>query len=279
MSRLTEFDIKHIPFELKKNDERNRDLFGFTLKETALMALNLTFEPAPKKCAVVPVVSGLGIIGGFSETVRAILEYCGAYAFVTEKSDVSGVWQAYSKKADLIFMADDDICAAFATSGFARSENGYATGIGFAAALEMMNGGAGDCIVLGAGMVGKAAIKWLSEREWRVAVYDTNPNKTAEAARSAQGIFAENTPRSVRKYRNILYAANTPAFITADDVTDETNISAPGMPFGATKEAAAKARLFHNPLELGIMVMYFDCAAQLEVYHGNKETGHQTLCQ
>jgi pyrrolysine biosynthesis protein PylD len=47
-------------------------------------------------------------------------------------------------------------------------------------------------------------------------------------------------------------------------VTDKTIIAAPGMPCGVCPEAREKATVIHNPLELGIMTMYFDCIKKFE---------------
>jgi len=256
MSRLTPKDIENIPDNLTKNE----------IREIAAYAVDFTSVIPPVRCAVIPVTSGLGIIGNFCESVRAILNYCGADAFITEKRDVAGIREAYDKRADLFFAADDDVCALFGTRSNVCSDNAYATGIGFAAALEKMNGGAGEAIILGAGAVGLSAARYLANKKWSVSVYDPIREKIDFAVRTIPDITAEYGLESVKKYRNILCAANSGGFITADYVTKNTNISAPGMPLGVTEEAAAIANVFHNPLELGVSVMFYDCLSQLQQF-------------
>ena len=264
MSRLTEKDIENTAKALRENDGKYRALMGAGIREIAAYAVDFKGRIPAFKCAVVPVTSGQGIIGNFSETVCAILAYCGAEAYVTDKTDVAGIWQAYGRDADLIFMADDDVCAAFGTRGRIRSDNGYATGIGFAAALDLMSGSPQDVIVLGAGPVGQAAAKYLDQKGWTVFMYDPVFEKTEEALKKAPGFRVLHAPGGYKQHCHILCAANAGGIITAADVTARTHISAPGIPLGVTHKAAEIARVFHNPLELGIAVMLHHCAKQYQ---------------
>ena len=132
MTRLVEEDINTLIINLKAYDGTLKQQTGMALVDIAMGAVGRKRPFRSLKVAVIPVNSGLGIIDGFSDTV------CGIDAYVTQSTDVGGIQEAYRMGAEMIFMADDDVCSAFAVGSNAYSDNGYATGIGFAAALEMI---------------------------------------------------------------------------------------------------------------------------------------------
>lgn len=243
MSRLIPEDIKHIRNSIHAYDIDFQKQIGMTLSEAACFALNVLSVPSPKKTAVIPVTSGLGVIDTFSESVCAILRHIGADAFVTEKTDVAGIQEAYLAGAEIMFLADDDVCAAFATNNNITSDNGYATGAAFAAALKSAMSEEDIVLVLGAGPVGKAAANFRN-----ITVLYEKP------------ILSE--------YSSILDATPNGSWIQSNDISDNTIISAPGMPLSLSPGAIKKAKLIHNPLELGIITMYYDCASRMECNHG-----------
>ncbi|NTV90972.1 MAG: hypothetical protein HGA22_11545 [Clostridiales bacterium] len=138
MTRLNTSDIDRISNDLQTNDRQWKRTLGYTLEEIARKAVNAPHLNTRLRTAVIPVTCGLGVIGGFCEAMKDILEYCGADVFITNKTDVAGIQEAYTNGADIVFMADDEVFAAFSLNGKITSDNGYATGIGFAAALEIM---------------------------------------------------------------------------------------------------------------------------------------------
>lgn len=266
MTRLIENDINEISENLIGYDNELKRRFGFTLEEIARKAAKVSKKRYRMKTAVIPVTSGLGIIGGFSQTVCDILNYCNADAFVTKKTDVAGLQEAYQSDAKLIFMADDEVCAAFSLQGKIASDNGYATGISFAAALEqMMDQTLGEeILILGAGPVGKAAAGYFSDCGATPIICDLQEEKAILAARTVKNAKVEKDIHAIKRYRYILDATTSGGFIQKEDVTKETRISAPGMPLGVANEILDQIPIFHNPLELGIMTMYYDCIHQLE---------------
>ncbi|WP_298483899.1 3-methylornithyl-N6-L-lysine dehydrogenase PylD [uncultured Ruminococcus sp.] len=265
MSRLIPTDISHIPTSMQAYDATFQKQTGMTMAQTACHGLHISEHSPVKKTAVIPVTSGLGVISRFSESVCAILQHIGADAFVTEKTDVAGLQEAYAAGAEVIFLADDDVYAAFSTGGAWQSDNGFATGIAFAAALD----GAVSCagkkvLVLGAGPVGSAAAKWLDNAGAQVAVYDPLLGKAKAAAeKCVHATVLCDTP-DLRQYGYILDATPNGGWISAEDVTEGTVFSVPGMPLSLTSEAAEKVTLIHNPLELGTIAMYYDCIRQME---------------
>lgn len=266
MTRLNTSDIDRIKDNLQRNDRYWKQLLNYKLEEIAKKAVNVSDANTVLKTAVIPVTSGLGIIGGFCEAVKEILDYCGADAFITDGTDVAGILEACRKTADIIFMADDNVCAAFSMQGNVYSDNGYATGIGFAAALEIMMKKAEreKVLILGAGPVGTAAAQYFSARGAIPVLCDILTEKAIKAASSIRNAEVEKDIAKIKSYRYILDATNSGDFIKARDVTEDTRISAPGMPLGVSEEVSGLIPVFHNPLELGIMTMYFDCVKQLE---------------
>jgi pyrrolysine biosynthesis protein PylD len=257
MSRLTECDIEKVSDFLSQTDKISVDLIGLRLSEIASNAVVLSAKPKHKKCGVVPVTSGLGVISNFSETVVSILKYLGAEAFVTKKTDISGIAEAYEKNADIIFAADDDTFSAICTRKQYISDNGKSTGIGFAEALCSVYKKDSEILVIGAGPVGRAAAKYIGGKGFPVCLFDNNPDKLSDFSEAGNVKILKNCDFSEYKY--ILCAANTGGFITSSDVDKKTFISAPGMPLCVDEEALKAVTLFHNPLELGVAVMYYDC--------------------
>ncbi|MDR1617009.1 MAG: 3-methylornithyl-N6-L-lysine dehydrogenase PylD [Syntrophomonadaceae bacterium] len=280
MSRLHENDIIGIAGQLPQYDAALKKSLGYTLEEIARKAVGCREHNPGFRTAVIPITGGMGLIGGFSRTVSHILNHCRARAFVTDEPDVAGLQEAYKKGAEIIFLADDFICSAFSTHSCVFSDNGYATGVGFAAALEIMAGKAppAEVLILGAGPVGSAAAAYLSQAGFDVIIHDTDEEKTRCAANKIAGVKAAGNIGDLKNYPYIVDATTASGFINPEDVTAATKIAAPGMPLGVTEEALAIACVFHNPLELGIMAMYFDCVHQLALLNiksGTEGAGHE----
>ena len=270
MSRLTTSDIHTIETQLREYETVFIRQTGHTLADIAKLAVGLQGNDIKRKTAVVPITSGLGIIGGFSEAVAAILRHAGTETLVTTKTDVAGLQEAYLSGYELAFMADDDVCAAFGIGSAVQSDNGRATGRSFAAALTaaIKNRGISPdgarVLVVGAGPVGQSAAEYLAEQRAVPVLCDLDKRKAAEAATRIHNAAIISAPPLLKSFPYIIEASTAADFISAEDVTAETIIAAPGMPCGVTDEARDKATVIHNPLELGIMTMYFDCLKKLE---------------
>lgn len=263
MTRLKEQDINHISVKIKEYDEVFKRQTGYTMEELAKQVMGLSTYTDGAEVAVVPVTSGLGIIGGFSETVCSILNYVGANAYVTSGTDVAGLQEAYEKKADIVFMADDDICSAFTLSKKEYADNGEATGKIFAAALAGAMGEVEgeEILIMGAGPVGQAAARYLWEKGAIPVICDLDEAKARKLAEEEElvGSYIEEYPPNIKSYAYIVDATTAGDYITVEDVTEKTIVAAPGMPLGVTKGASQIATVIHNPLELGIIMMYFEC--------------------
>lgn len=291
VDRLEEEEIADVLEGLDRLDEESRRVSGLTIAEIACesagfdracsmdgnvrsLAGSDVSEPAfPKadepvngglraaRVAVVPVTSGYGLIGGFAATVAGILEHVGADAFVTEQTDLAGMEEAHRRDASIVFLADDCTFCAIGVTGAALSDNGVATGRAFATVLAHMGTG-NEALVLGAGPVGTSAAEQLTALGFTVSAYDTDEARLDRLV-ARTGARKETSASCIGNHRNVLDATTGAGFISRADVTPETCISAPGIPLGVTQEAARTVRLFHNPLELGVAAMYFDCLRQL----------------
>lgn len=273
MTRLVEEDIETLIVNLKKYDGEIRQQTGMAMLDIAMHAVSLDTGFQNKRTAVVPVTSGLGIIDGFSDTVCGILKYCGIDAYVTQKTDVGGIQEAYQTGAELIFMADDDVCSAFSITDSVYSDNGYATGIGFAAALELSmrkQGADGEeVLILGLGPVGQAAALYLASRGFQVWVYDTQQSVSEQFALQHKGIQVLEDVREKGRFTYLYDATPVGNVIGLECVQEDTVVAAPGMPLGVTEAAREVATVIHNPLELGILTMYCECVKKQEERNGD----------
>lgn len=202
--------------------------------------------------AAVPVTAGLGVIGQFAQSVAAILRTTGFNCMVTDKSDVNGIYEAYTKDADLIFVADDDRFLAINTKTKKIGENNLATAAGYVAALESMMNKKGvalkdaPVLVLGYGPVGKHTEEILLAKGARVTVFDKDP---------FQG--KPNRPQDIIHFPYIIEATPQPAWIHKDMLAPDSLIAAPGIPLGLDAEAAEifKNQLIHDMLDIGTATM------------------------
>lgn len=267
MTRLKEDDIDTLVARIASYNKELQKQVGSTLAEIAKYSVGFKGK-RNFKTAVIPVTTGLGIIKGFSETVCGILRYCGVDAFVTETTDVGGIQEAYRREADIVFLADDDVASAFTVKARHYSDNGEATGRSFAAALELGMKQDSDVLILGIGPVGQAAARYLKEKGKKVWIYDIDETKAAEYVQREGGMQQFDDISRMHEFSYIIDATTAADVISSSDVSAQTVIAAPGMPLGVEKEALNIATVIHNPLELGILAMYYDCARALDALDG-----------
>ncbi|MGN1015320.1 MAG: 3-methylornithyl-N6-L-lysine dehydrogenase PylD [Butyricicoccus sp.] len=258
MTRLTEQDIEHLTQQLQQLDAELTALCGMPLRELALTASGLAAaDMRSLRIGVVPITAGRGVIGGFSDSVCGILNHIGADAFVTDGTDVEGIYQSM-RQADCGMYADDNRYLSVRYGNGTVSDNGDATGRGFAAALLAVAGSLdGETVlVTGAGPVGRAAANWLTAHGAQVVVCDVDPDKLRDLP------YDTISSLDGRQFRYVLDATPAADVIHAGHITEDAVVAAPGMPLGIAEDAVEKLRrggtLIHNPLELGTAVMYTD---------------------
>ncbi|GAB4256892.1 3-methylornithyl-N6-L-lysine dehydrogenase PylD [Thermincola ferriacetica] len=274
MTRLKTEDISHIKASL---DKYNRDLIvktGATLGQIAAYAAETGEEKVCRnfKVAVIPFTCGRGIIEGFTQAVASITGFLGFNSFVTENTDAGGVAEAVEKGAEILMMADDDKFVAINRVTARVSDNGEATGRGYAAALDLMAGGLRNrnVLILGAGPVGKGAALALAKLGAKISIFDIKPrcsNRLAEEVHEKTGITVRtegNLDRALLVNKIIYDATPAPSFIHKRHITPDTFIAAPGIPLGVDSEALPEVadRLLHDPLEIGVATMIYDVCKQ-----------------
>lgn len=281
MTRLTHDDIKDIPNTLSQYDKELQRKMGCTLRSIACHALAIpekTLRPLMETLSVgvVPVRGGKGIIKGFCEAVKEIVVHIGFEAFVTRHTDVAGIAEAVEHGAQVIMMADDRRFIALDLKNRNIVDNAEATAIGYTAALDLMIGGlyAQKVLIMGCGQVGKFAAREVVRRGAALSIFDLRPEAAQQLAREIletgkQAVRVETYPEAaLTRHHLIIDATNSAGFIDAAAITEQTYISAPGMPLGLTPAALKKMpeRLYHDPLQTGVAVMMVDIAIQTQIH-------------
>ncbi len=255
MSRLTVNDIKNIGTSLQKLDDELVNITGKKLKEISAFAVrkeSLNFEGL--KVAVVPITSGLGIIGGFSDTVCEILKHIGVDAFVTDGTDVTGIHEGI-KKANCMFFADDNTFVAVNYASGKISENSEATGLGFASALELASGGiqGKEVLIIGGGKVGCAAADFLYDKGALISIFDIDMEKKFNPE------FIRLDEIDKKQFSYIIEASPQIGLISESNATKTAIISAPGVPYeleiSFAEKIAESGKIIYNPLEIGVATM------------------------
>jgi pyrrolysine biosynthesis protein PylD len=275
MTRLKRDDVENIPGQLAAYDARLKRMTGVSLRQLACRAAGvdeavILYVPDRVSIAAVPVTSGLGVIGGFSEAVASIVSHIGFESFVTRRCDVAGIAEGIERGADILMLADDDRFVAI-TPGQHVVDNSQATAQGFVTGLELMKGGlAGQSVlVLGCGPVGAAATKALIDRGADVALCDIEQERAVAALReigrhAPDRIRIEATPlTALERYELVFDATDVGAFIEPAHLTAHAMVAAPGMPCALTSEAMSRNpdRVLHDALEIGTATMAVQAAA------------------
>lgn len=207
--------------------------------------------------AVVPITSGLGTISAFSESVAAIVRAMGFKTIVTKAADVDGIYEAYLKGADVLYMADDDRYIALNIGNKKIGDNNIATAKGFVEALAGLSGGLAEkeVLVLGYGIIGKLMAGALTDKGAGVTVYDKDPQKQALIKRDGYACLTD-----AAGIKNFLYLADGTSegpWISETMLNENAVIAAPGIPFSLDDKAKAKfsEKYVHDLLEIGTAVM------------------------
>ncbi|MDR3270418.1 MAG: 3-methylornithyl-N6-L-lysine dehydrogenase PylD [Peptococcaceae bacterium] len=265
MTRLKTEDIAHICTGVASYDREFSKQTGKSMLEAAQWAFHKRIDPGAWKIAVVPVNSGAGVLSGFCDSVAGVLRYVGCNVYITDGADVAGLSEAYLDRADIVFMADDDEFAACGLTFRGHSSNGSATGIGYAAGLELMRGDLDgqEVLVLGAGPVGCAATQYLLSKKARVFIHDPDPQRLNHVRQTTAGRCIPAPDWSQRTFTHILDATPAARILTPDHVTPDTLLALPGIPIGADEQVIRSCcDVLHNPLELGTIAMLVQCVPQ-----------------
>lgn len=267
MTRLTSEYIKDVPTHGADLDSTIEAATGRKLRQLALEAAGLDDDTdlSVFTAAVVPITSGLGVIGGFAQSIDAILTRLGIDSHVTSDTDVKGFSEATLSGADLVFMADDKMFVAYNTRERKFISNHYGTALGYAYILCRSSEGVRGkkVLVIGAGFVGSRSARILRDYGADVTITDIIPEK-ADMVASELGIRSEHDVESaVSEHMYILNAA--PASFPGSIMRPGVIISTSGVPHYFDEEAWSKARaIVHDPLEIGTAFMA-TCSAAFSI--------------
>jgi pyrrolysine biosynthesis protein PylD len=262
MTRLTTEWIRNMNYELPEWGKNLEAISNMSLLNLAALGGDVSRGRIKSsswriKVGVVPVTQGLGIIDTFCEQVADIVRYLGFEAFVTEQSDVWGIYEATKEGAGIIFLADDMYFLALNMSKNVVVENSDATARGFVAALEGAAGGIRDkeVLVLGGGRVGQAALSFLKCRGAEGIVFDTDPKVLK--LRAEEGWKTIHSKNEIKKYDLIVDCTPEGDWISVDMLHPEVFFASPGVPLSLTAEAQEKFsdRIIHDLLQLGVITM------------------------
>ena len=270
MTRLTTNDITLISDQLQAYDEELIGKTGCTLAGIACQAADITEADILKiaadiRVSIVPITFGQGMIPGFCETVANIVSHMGCRALVTQRTDVAGLAEAYETKSDILMFADDDRFVAIGVKNGIVVDNAIATAKGFIAGLDLLAGGfkQKNVLVLGCGPVGRAATHTLVQGNAIVSIYDINSECSFYLANEIKDLsntqinIIEELDQALTDHQFIVDATPAAEIIREPHISEQTYISAPGVPLGLDKEAQAKIsdRLLHDPLQTGVATM------------------------
>ena len=209
------------------------------------------------KIGVVPITSGEGVIGSFSEAVAAVTAAMGFRSFVTECSDVCGIFEAHKREADILYMADDDRYIAFNLNKKKIADNNVATAAGYLTALEEAQGSlvGKEVLLLGFGVLGQEFLKRLMKRGIRVTGYDTDENRLKAMGWSGASILEKQ--EDMQRFKIVIDATNKGDWIHKDILHPEAWIASPGIPLSLDENTCAvyEKRIIHDYLEIGTAAM------------------------
>lgn len=264
MTRLTSQLIDSMDENIVSYDDELVRKTGLTLKQIAARAAGISDEALDQvlhsECAaVIPVTAGQGVIHGFTRAVQVIVQHLGCSSFITDESDAAGLAEGIESGATIVFLADDSRFVAVNLSKKHVIDNAVATGWSYAYALDACTGSLNGRAVLliGAGKVGKHAVRALHRLGARVGVFDVDGSKVRQLAERFP-IVQENDLREALERYSLFYDASPASdIIHSKHIKPDTAIAACGIPIGLSIEARnlVAGRLIHDPLQLGTAAM------------------------
>jgi len=270
--------LSGIASQLSAYDDELLHKTGHNLRQIACQAAQLLEEETRQaitgiRIGLVPIQWGLGKIEGFCEANAAILNHLGFGTFISRRSDLVGLAEAYQSKADAIFLSDDNDFVVLNAESRQYVHNSDATGKGFAAGLDLMANGVADktVLVMGCGTVGQSAISTLLGYGAMVTIYDIDSSKCRMYKKSIAGAASDRTTvatdirAALSRHTLVVDATNAAEIISAEDISPRTFIAAPGIPLGLSRDVRDKIadRLLHDPLQIGVTTMGMEAVKQI----------------
>ena len=239
------------------------DLAGLTMDTFGISKEKYDRLTSSLLVAAVPVTQGEGIISSFSESVAAIIKSMGFRTYVSEDTDVEGIYGSILMDADVVYMADDTRYLAFSRDNGSFGENNYATALGFIMVLRDMMKKAGldiskeKILVIGNGLVGEEAVQILLNHGIDFDMYDKDP-KAVEAFRDLDtGKYVLSSPEEIKDYRFILDFTNEGGWLKDEMLGTDVIYASPGVPLSLDEKAAERLQntAVYDNLEIGTAMM------------------------
>ena len=239
------------------------DLAGLTMDTFGISKEKYDRLTGSLLVAAVPVTQGEGIISSFSESVAAIVSSMGFRTYVSEDTDVEGIYGSILMDADVVYMADDTRYLAFSRDNGSFGENNYATALGFIMVMRAMMKKAGldiskeKILVIGNGLVGEEAVQILLNHGIDFDMYDKDP-KAVEAFRDLDtGKYILSSPEEIKDYRFILDFTNEGGWLKDEMLGTDVIYASPGVPLSLDEKAAERLQntAVYDNLEIGTAMM------------------------
>lgn len=256
MALLTPEDLIEINRQLEDSDSTVRRATGLDIKGVC-EALYQT-KAGSEKVGIVPITAGNGVIGSFSESLLAIVQYFGMDGFITEMPDVSGYYEAVTGGADIILMADDHTYLAHNLKNGKIANNQPCTGIIYAEiAARALQADSKDILVMGLGKVGFPGTEFLMKKGVSVYGYDVDETLLQRAVSELNVI--PYVPETPKKFSVIFEATPCPDTIPESVLEKGCLISTPGIPCALSEELQEKyaVELVAEPLGIGTASMLY----------------------
>ena len=268
---MTRLKTEWVDYMVGGMDEYNKSLkekTGFDLAGLVRSTYGISDEAYDKFAksllvAAVPVTQGEGIIGSFSDAVAAIIKSMGFNAFVTEETDVDGIYSAVLRDAGVIFMADDDRYLAFSRDNGSFGDNNYSTALGYIMVLRAMMRKEGldiskeKLLVMGYGIVGEEAADILSKHDIDFDMYDKDPG--ARESFKSLGLNGRvlESEKEIKNYSFILDFTNEGGWLRDDLLGERVLYASPGVPLPLDEKAKARLQntAVYDNLEIGTAMM------------------------
>jgi 3-methylornithyl-N6-L-lysine dehydrogenase len=262
MTRLTTQDVTTLTERLPELEVALTEVTGLGLRDLAIRAAAHPPVCVPlygARMAAVPVTTGEGVIGGFTDCVVAILRHLGCDAWATAQPDVRGIQEAVEASADVVFIADDYRFIALNTRQSRCVDDDLATADGYVTALEAAAGSlmSQPVLLLGLGPVGRAAARRLLNRGAEVKVVEPDEERLEAALDTGLKLQPVTLADGLARCDLVFDATPAAGFIEAADVRPVTIAAVPGLPsaFTPAAQAALGARHINEPLAIGVAVM------------------------
>lgn len=262
MTRLINDWIKDISDNIGTYEDDLISKTGMGYLELASAACNISKTDMGNhiensKIAVVPVTTGLGVIGCFSDAVSSVLEHMGFNVFITKNTDVDGIYEANLHEADIMFMADDDRFIAINLKKNIVADNSIATATGFVTAAEGYYGdlGEAEALIVGYGNVGAVILKELKKRRAIPYVYEIDKGKYEKIIDDGGNPVEDIS--SIGGFDLIIDASNTGSWIEPGMLKKDVIIVSPGVPVSLDKDAYRiyGERMLNDYLPIGVATM------------------------